>query len=148
MRVRFMFWCVAAAVALAAAYYWIVVELAGYASVLPAPKWWMARPIGRTAAWLIWGELLNTSAMAIAAVPIAVGAGLAGGRRAVAVAAAAGAVAASYGLYPTFQPSVWPLVHGLSLAVVLIDSTKMAVLPALLAWALRGRLGTRPLSPA
>jgi hypothetical protein len=128
--------------ALAVVYYWLVVELVGLSAAIPRPRWWVGLyPIvGRYLAALAWAELLNTGGMLIAALISAFIGSRLFGARAILVTALASAIAAIYGVLPTFGASIWPYVSGEILVVTLLDCIKMAVLPIFLVWPLAGGL--------
>jgi len=137
------------AILLAFLYYWLVVQIVGYAAVVPRTGWWMnaAPTIGRRAAAVAWLEAMNTGAMIVAATPVALLGAYAYPRRAMGVVALAAAAAATYALAPTFRSDIWPLLHGFALWVTVIDAIKMAVLPPLLTWIVSGPISNTPCRP-
>jgi hypothetical protein len=127
---------------LGVAYYWLTFVTVGASVYFLAPGPWLKHSVGIRYGIPIWSLLLNTLAIALAAVPVAVLAKVAFGRRAVLVALAAAIGVSAYSLVemlrgmhsaPTMPPLPWHLI-----AVISFDNIMLTLLPALVLW-LAGR---------
>lgn len=141
MRLRSVVLFVAGAFVLGVAYYWLAVEAVGASVYFLAPGVWLKHSMGVRYGIPIWSVVLNTIAIALASLPIAVLARVAFGRRAVLAALAAAIGVAAYSLVqmlrvlhsvPTMPPLPWHEV-----AVVSFDYTKLVLLPAIVLWTTR-----------
>ena len=135
MRLRSVVLLAGGAIVLGVAYYWLIIEAVGASVYFLAPGVWLQHSVGLRYGIPIWSIVLNTIAIALASVPVAVFAHLAFGRRATLVALAAAIGVAAYSLVqmfrvmhsiPTMPPLPWHEV-----AVASFDYTKLVLLPAL-----------------
>jgi len=79
---------------------------------------------------------LNTSAMCIAALPVALAARFFFGPSASALSAAASLFAVAVAVIPSLGSEVWPLIHGASLVYFVVDNLKMILILPLITWVL------------
>ena len=132
------------AAATGVSYYYLVVTATGYAGAVLCPKWWWALFPTHSIGAMAWAESLNTLAMLLAAIPVAIAAVALFARRSLLLCGVGAALAVGISLYPTFGPSVWPLVTGRNVAVYVLDALKMLAVLPLFALALqRGPLTIR-----
>ncbi|HEY2808497.1 MAG TPA: hypothetical protein VGI91_06855 [Steroidobacteraceae bacterium] len=127
------FWI--SAVLLAAAYYFLLIELVGFASTLKWPNWWLdvfGSSQGAKDAWIIATYTLGVLA---AAVPVALGALL--NTRAFLMGMVASALAVAVAAYPSFRPDIWALIWANHPGYFFLDQLKMLVAVPLLVWLFR-----------
>src|SRR6185437_348759 len=130
------------AIILGVAYYWLTLVALGASVYLLAPGPWLKHSVGLRYGIPIWSLFLNTIAIALAAVPVAVLAKIAFGRRAVLVALAAAIGVSGYVLVET----LWvrhsfprtPALTWYEVTVSSFDCLKVAALPAFFVWIGRG----------
>ncbi len=124
------------AIVLGLAYDWLVGAAVGASVYLLTPGVWLKHSVGLRHGIPIWSFILNTLAMLLAAIPVAVLARVLFGRRGVVVALAAAMGVAAYATLQSIQalrsvpiapPLPWQIV-----AVTSLDTLKLALLPAFL----------------
>ena len=127
---------------LAVAYYWLTALTVSASVYFLTPGVWLKKSVGLRYGIPVWSVVLNTLAIALAAVPVAVFAKVVFGRRALPVALVAAVGVSGYLLlemlwvrhsFRRIPPLTWSVV-----AMNSFDCIKIAVLPALFVWIGRG----------
>jgi hypothetical protein len=120
---------------LAIAYYYLLLYVIGYAMTIHWPSWWyVALPKGKAAAQL-WLVVLHTSAVLIAAAPVALLSRVVLYRRRVLLTAAAGVVAVVALNLPAY-PDAFALSWKQHPIFLITDNLKCLLAVPLLAWLL------------
>ena len=122
------------------AYSWLAGELFGWSTLLFRVGPWLQRQVGVPHGIMLWTEVLNTAATAIAALAVSIGARNLFGRRALLVVIVAAAVVVAYeaAVEIRVSGSIQVPRPGLILITAVLDDFKMAVLPALALWVVGG----------
>jgi MFS family permease len=131
-RIRFSL----AALALAAAYFYLLIYIIGWMSAHHWPTWWFDVFPSRHVGAVMWLVTLHTAAVLLAALPIGIAAVIIGRRRAVLLALVAAALATLGSIAPSFAPTIWPNVWSHPLFFV-TDQIKLVVAVPFIAWVLR-----------
>lgn len=132
-RIRF----VLSTVILGVMYYYLLVYLVGWMSTQERPGWWIGMFPARRIGVLGWLVLLHTSAVFLAALPIAVAAIIIERTRAVLLALTSAVLATTVALAPSLSSTIWPIIWSSSPILFVTDQAKLIVAVPLIAWVLR-----------
>lgn len=120
--------------ALAVAYYYLLIYLVGWTSAQPWPGWWFALFPSRRIVVISWMVILHTIAVLSAASPVAVASLLIDRTRALWVGAIAGAIATAASVLPSLAPTIWPLIWNGYPVLFVADQIKLVAAIPLLVW--------------
>jgi hypothetical protein len=132
-RIRFAL----AAAILGAVYYYLLVYLVGWMSTHERPGWWIGIFPTRRIDALGWLVLLHTSAVLLAALPIAVAAVIIERTHAVLLALTAAILATVAAVVPSLSSTIWPIIWNSNPILFVTDQAKLIVAVPLIAWVLR-----------
>jgi hypothetical protein len=132
-RIRFAL----AAVILGVMYYYLLVYLVGWMSTHERPGWWVGMFPTRRIGALGWLVLLHTSAVLLAALPIAVAAVIIERTQAVLLALTAAVLATIVAVVPALSSTIWPIIWNSNPILFVTDQAKLIVAVPLIAWVLR-----------
>jgi hypothetical protein len=132
-RIRFAL----AAVILGVMYYYLLVYLVGWMSTHERPGWWVGIFPTRRVGALGWLILLHTSAVLLAALPIAVAAVIIERTQAVLLALTAAVLATVVAVVPSLSSTIWPIIWNSNPILFVTDQAKLIVAVPLIAWILR-----------
>ena len=132
-RIRFTL----AAVVFGVVYYYLLVYSVGWMSTHERPGWWIGMFPTRRLGALGWLVLLHTSAVLLAALPIAVAAVIIERTRAVLLALIAAVLATVVAVVPSLSSTIWPIIWNSNPILFVTDQAKLIVAVPLIAWVLR-----------
>ena len=132
-RIRF----VLATVILGVMYYYLLVYLVGWMSAQEGPGWWIGMFPARRIGVLGWLVLLHTSAVFLAALPVAVAAVIIERTQAVLLALTAAVLATIAAVVPSLSSTIWPIIWNSNPILFVTDQVKLIVAVPLIAWVLR-----------
>jgi hypothetical protein len=132
-RIRFAL----AAMIFGVVYYYLLVYLIGWMSTQQRLGWWIGKFPTRRIGALGWLILLHTSAVLLAALPIAIAAVLIERTRAVLLALTAAVLATVAAVAPSLSSTILPIIWNNSPIMFVTDQAKLIVAVPLIAWVLR-----------
>jgi hypothetical protein len=132
-RIRFAL----GAVILAVVYHYLLVYLVGWMSAHQRPEWGPGVFPTRRIAALGWLIVLLTSAVLLAALPIAVAAVAIARSKAVLLGFVAAVLATAVAVAPSLGSTIWPVIWGSHPIFFVTDQAKLIVAVPFIAWVLR-----------
>lgn len=125
------------AVALAAAYYYLLIYIVGWVSAHDRPVWWVGVFPSRRIGALAWLIALHTFAVLSAAFPVALAAVLLARKIAVQLGLLAAAMTTVVAVVPSLISSVWPLIWNSHPVFFVTDQLKIIMAVPFIAWVIR-----------
>jgi hypothetical protein len=126
-----------AAAVLAVVYYYLLIYLIGWSSLLQWPAWWFRAFPTRHIAVVIWLVSVHTLAVLSAAFPVALASVVIGRSRAALLGAVAGVLATVVAIFPSLSPTIWPLIWNNHPVYFVTDQLKLLVAVPFLVWVIR-----------